>query len=685
MFSPLLIRFSMQLFSFALITWLGLMLTGQVTAQTAAFTFQGRLTDSSLTANGIYEMQFSLYDTLSGGTQVGTTITNSSVTVTNGVFTVQLDFSPATPFVNGSDRWIELAVRKAADPPGYTTLAPRQQITSAPYATTAGNVTGVVGVASGGTGSSSGDASALTNINPANISPGTALINVQGIAANPLVVTSGTTPSAAARTMLVFDYVSASVFTDLTGGIDGQCVVLLTLNDNVSIANGGNFRLSGDWIPTDDSTLTVCRSSASGSPRWYETARSANVSQVALTTSTAGTGSGTINSSPGGIICPGDCTEAYDIGTVVTLTAAADGGSNFTGWSGGGCSGTGTCVVTMNSATSVIATFALDQFTLSVNKIGTGSGTVTSSPGGINCGADCTESYNNGTVVALSASAAGGSNFAGWSGACTGTGSCVVTMTVARNVTALFTLQQLMLTTVRAGTGTGTITSSPAGINCGADCTEPYDIGTSVTLTAAAAGGSSFTGWSGGGCSGTGSCVVTLNAPTTVTATFTLQQFTLSTSRAGTGTGTITSSPAGINCGADCTESYNSGTVVTLTASPAGGSTFAGWSGGGCTGTGTCVVTITAATSVTATFNLQQFTLTVNRAGAGTGTITSSPAGINCGADCSEAYNHGTMVTLTATPSGGTFAGWSGGGCSGTGTCVVTITAATTVTATFNP
>jgi len=76
--------------------------------------------------------------------------------------------------------------------------------------------------------------------------------------------------------------------------------------------------------------------------------------------------------------------------------------------------------------------------------------------------------------------------------------------------------------------------------------------------------------------------------------------------------------------------------------------------------------------------------LTVSKAGTGTGTVTSIPAGINCGTDCAETYSHGTSVILTAaTDPTSTFAGWSGGGCSGTGTCTVSMTVATTVTATF--
>jgi large repetitive protein len=78
---------------------------------------------------------------------------------------------------------------------------------------------------------------------------------------------------------------------------------------------------------------------------------------------------------------------------------------------------------------------------------------------------------------------------------------------------------------------------------------------------------------------------------------------TLQLAKAGTGTGTVTSSPSGISCGSTCSKSYSSGTVVTLTATPSSGSTFAGWSGGGCSGTGSCKVTLSSSIKVTATFN----------------------------------------------------------------------------------
>src|SRR5213078_1010894 len=133
-----------------------------------------------------------------------------------------------------------------------------------------------------------------------------------------------------------------------------------------------------------------------------------------------------------------------------------------------------------------------------------------------------------------------------------------------------------------------------------------YDSGTTVTLTATPATGSVFGGWSGGGCAGTGPCSGTINADATVTATFTATapRVTLTVTKAGSGSGTVTSSPPGINCGPTCSAAYDSGTRVTLTATPAAGSIFGGWSGCDAVSGATCSVTMTAARAVTATFNL---------------------------------------------------------------------------------
>jgi hypothetical protein len=254
----------------------------------------------------------------------------------------------------------------------------------------------------------------------------------------------------------------------------------------------------------------------------------------------------------------------------------------------------------MTQNQTVTATFALlppEQFSLTVTKAGTGSGTVTGS--GINCGTDCTETYDEDTTVTLTPIPATDSTFTGWSGSgCSGTAPCVISMTQNRSVTATFALRRT-LTVTKAGTGSGTVTSSPTGITCGTDCTQTYDEGTSVTLTATPATGSTFTGWSGGGCSGTAPCAVSMTQNRSVTATFALRR-TLTVTKTGTGSGTVTGS--GINCGTDCMQTYDEGTSVTLTATPATGSTFTGWSGGGCSGTAPCVISMTQNRTVTATF-----------------------------------------------------------------------------------
>jgi PASTA domain-containing protein/List-Bact-rpt repeat protein len=159
--------------------------------------------------------------------------------------------------------------------------------------------------------------------------------------------------------------------------------------------------------------------------------------------------------------------------------------------------------------------------------------------------------------------------------------------------------------------------------------------------------------------------------------------YTLSLAKAGTGSGTVTSSQAGIDCGATCSHAYPNGTIVTLTATPAVGSALAGWSGGGCSGTGACIATMSSDTPVTATFTLVPEKLTVWKSGDGAGTVTSSPAGIACGTSCSHAYDYGSSVSVKASPAkGSSFAGWDGD-CRGKASCVVPMTDARSVTASF--
>jgi hypothetical protein len=369
----------------------------------------------------------------------------------------------------------------------------------------------------------------------------------------------------------------------------------------------------------------------------------------------------------------------------VTLTAAPAVGSAFTGWSGGGCSGTGSCIVNLTTDTTVTATFVITR-TLTVNKAGNGTGSVSSSPAGITCGATCSAGFNDGASVTLTATASNGSAFTGWSGGgCSGTGSCIVSLSANTTVTATFTLLR-SLTVNKVGTGTGTVTGNQgSGINCGATCNASIVDGFQVTLSASPSAGSIFTGWSGGGCSGTGTCVLPMTSDATVTATFTSNAaIGLTVVKTGGGSGTVTSSPAGINCGATCTANYTSGTVITLSAAWDADTVFAGWSGASCGRTSVCTLTLTSPTTITARFRPFAPRLSVTLAGLGAGSVQSTPAAIDCGDVCANTFAYNTSVTLTATPDvGADFTGWLGGGCSGTGDCVVNPTDDTSVTATF--
>jgi hypothetical protein len=257
---------------------------------------------------------------------------------------------------------------------------------------------------------------------------------------------------------------------------------------------------------------------------------------------------------------------------------------------------------------------------LSVAKTGTGSGTVFSSPPGLRCGGACEGEFNEGSNVSLTATAAPHSRLVGWTGCQTNLtpNTCQVTMDVERAVSAEFEpIPQQSLTVATTGTGSGTVTSAPAGIDCGGGCEGGFDEGSTVTLTAAPAPGSRLAGWSG--CDSQPSatvCEVAMSGSRSVSAEFEPEPevepppppaaqhrtLTVTSTGLGTATGAVRSTPAGIECGASCSHVYDRGASVTLAAEPAPGSIFLGW--GGCEGAGgtTCTLTLGADRTVAAAF-----------------------------------------------------------------------------------
>ncbi|MBK7003247.1 MAG: hypothetical protein IPH35_26010 [Rhodoferax sp.] len=224
---------------------------------------------------------------------------------------------------------------------------------------------------------------------------------------------------------------------------------------------------------------------------------------------------------------------AITAGNTSTLTASCAPAATGYTWTGGTCTGTtsATCTVTPTATTSysvagvnatgtgtaasaTVTVTPVGTFALGVGTSGTGYGNVASSPGGIACyvpqpgvaylvAPDCSENYTSGASVTLSATPDAGSSFTGWSGACSGTGTCTVSMTEARSVTATFALN--------VTAPVCTLNANPSSITAGS----------SSTLTATCTPAATSYIWTGGSCAGTSASTCTVSP--TATTTYTVQ------------------------------------------------------------------------------------------------------------------------------------------------------------------
>jgi hypothetical protein len=378
--------------------------------------------------------------------------------------------------------------------------------------------------------------------------------------------------------------------------------------------------------------------------------------------------------------CTGQASQQWNVNSDGTVTnvqsglcmdangAATANGTRLILWS---CSGASNQRWTVSGASTT-------TYALTVARSGTGGGTVTSTPAGIDCGAACSATYASGTTVTLAAAPGAGSTFAGWSGACTGTGACTVAMTAARTVTATFETTAVIDATVSVNAG-GAATGSFAadgGFTGGSTYSTTTAIDTSLVPAPAPPAAvfqteryGEFTYTFANRTPGSAQTVtlyfaesfwtaagqrtfnVAINGATVLTA-FDIHAAAGGTNRAVARTFATTANGSG---------------QVVVQFTRAGGPDNPKVSG----------ITVAGGGNVGTTY-----ALTVTRTGTGSGTVAGG--GISCGATCSATYASGTTVTLAATAaSGSAFAGWSGA-CTGTGACIVSMTAARSVTATFN-
>ena len=322
---------------------------------------------------------------------------------------------------------------------------------------------------------------------------------------------------------------------------------------------------------------------------------------------------------PAGGTITADPAGPYHYGDVVSIEAAANTGYTFTGWTGDLSGTTNPTTITLNGDKSVGATFDLNVVTLTITP--PAGGTITATPAG---------PYHYGDVVSIEAAANTGYTFTGWTGDLSGTTNpTTITLNGDKSVGATFTQNTYTLTVI---SDHGGVTKAPDQ--------STYAHGTEVLLTMGTVDpGWTFTAWSGGGCTGTAPCTVTVNANTSVTAIFTQDEYTL-TITPPTG-GTITAAPAG---------PYHYGDVVSIEAAANTGYTFTGWTGDLSGTTNPTTITLNGDKSVGATFDLNVVTLTITPPAGGT--ITADPAG---------PYHYGDVVSIEAAANTGyTFTGWTG-------------------------
>ncbi len=429
-----------------------------------------------------------------------------------------------------------------------------------------------------------------------------------------------------------------------------------------------------------------------------------------LTVTMTGTGAGSVVASDGEV-CTSSlnqtsvaCTRLVDFGTTVRLSATPTVESNFDGFSGD-CVRGGACAVTVTGARTVAATFSRKQVQLLVRMTGTGAGALTLNGAPVcaltlNQGSNsCIRLVDYGAVLPLIAVPSPESEFQAFGGDCPTSASCTPTVTAATTVSVSFKRRQFPLTVSLSGSGAGSV-SVDGAVACAltqgqitVSCALTVDAGATLAIVAAANAGSSFEGFSGD-CAGTAPCTIVVRGPAALNARIMRQQVQLTVQLSGTGGGTVSGNGTALctlavgQNSASCTKLVDVGTPIALAATSNVGSAFVGFSNG-CSPSTACTIVPTGPVLVGARFDVQAVPLSISLTGTGGGAVNVNGA-VACAltpgqatASCTSTYPYGTVVNLSATPSGESTSDGLHGDCPNSSSCTLTLTSARSVSAEF--
>lgn len=421
---------------------------------------------------------------------------------------------------------------------------------------------------------------------------------------------------------------------------------------------------------------------------------------VSLAVAANGYGSGTVVSDPSGISCvlsafegSGDCNSFFLSGSTVTLSATGSDGSTFQEWLGCTSIVGSNCTVVLTGSNKSLSVRFDPPPVLSVSLSGSGGGQVVSNSGIVCTRLDATNFGNcsnvepYGSEVVLNATADSFSIFSGWSGACTGTGECRVTMDKSKTVGAVFTPPMVQLALILKGPGSGKLylnnEQACSRVEGAGDqtCVVSVELNSTVQLRAAPGQNYEVSGYSGMCTTSDEECVFSVTGPGSVVVSFAASRvsFSVASMSSSTGSGWVNISVLGFSCYIigntvpnpnSCRRTLQQSAFVpnlVLRAVPDSVSQFGGW-GGACVTAGmssTCSLSNPLAVmSVTASFSPRMYNVKVDLVGSGPGTLTAigqgwsrtcSLAATPTSASCTWLIPAGQPFTISATSGSGYF------------------------------